>query len=211
MEVNLSIMGRRSTGAFTVNQCLQIKVKPFINYIPKESHFLNGSISWSTGAAISFTLTKNNFGLNLVFNYTKTIECEKRNINYSVNIESLPSNLGKGEVYFFICPFTFKRCKVLYMGYGSLYFKSRKAYKNRIYYASQLSSRLDKHNDKYWSLERSLEKLYIQHPKTHYRGKITHAQKRINSLENKRDYYDQMRWTILPKSLMHLLNLEVGG
>ena len=60
-------------------------------------------------------------------------------------------------------------------------------------------------NDRYWSLERRLEKLYIKHPKTHYKGKTTHAQKRIETLEAKKDYHDQMRWRILPQSIMKMV------
>ena len=73
---------------------------------------------------------------------------------------------------------------------------------NRIYYNSQLSSYNDKHNDKYWKLERQLEKLYPKHPKTHYRGQITKPQNRIKQLEQKMFFHDEMRWRILPQALM---------
>jgi hypothetical protein len=69
----------------------------------------------------------------------------------------------------------------------------------------QLSSYLDKHNDKYWSLKRRLEKLYIKHPKSHYKGKITVPQKRIERLETKRNYHDQLSWGLLPKSIMNMV------
>jgi hypothetical protein len=94
------------------------------------------------------------------------------------------------------------------MGYGSLYFKSREAYRHRICYASQLSSQLDKHNDKYWSLERKLEKLYKQHPKKHYRGRKTAKMQRIERMEQKRDYHEQMRWHTIPVSLLKAMNLR---
>jgi hypothetical protein len=57
------------------------------------------------------------------------------------------------------------------MAYGSLYFKCREAYRCLIYYASQLSSRLDKHNDKYWNPEHKLEKLYKSSPKSIIKAK----------------------------------------
>lgn len=198
-------MGRWSTGAVTVNQCLQINVKNFTKGISKSFHSSNGTINWSTGASLSFAVTKNNYGLSLVLEYSKTFEGEKKNINYTIQIETVPSNLGKGQVYYFVCPFTFKRCRIIYMGYGSQYFKSRKAYRHRLYYPSQLSSHLDSYNNRYWSLESTLEKLYTKHPKRHYKGKITHAQKRIRDLQNKRHYYDQMRWTTLPKFILRKL------
>ncbi|MEO7294363.1 MAG: hypothetical protein ABIW34_14740 [Ginsengibacter sp.] len=126
-------MGRWSTGAITVNDCLRFKIQLFAKEFSKEFALGKGKITWSTGASIAFTITKNNFGLSLNLEYQKTVEGEQTPVNYRVNIESIQSDLGKGEIYFFVCPFTFKRCKTLYMGYGSLYFKSRKVYKHRIY------------------------------------------------------------------------------
>jgi hypothetical protein len=202
-------MGRNTTGAITVNQCLQLKIKTLVEDLSENLKSGKGTITWSSGSSIGFTISKNNFDLSVEIEYQKTIEGLQKPISYKINIETLPSNLGKGEIYYFVCPFSFKRCKVLYMGYGSPYFKSRTAYKHRIYYASQLSSRLDKHNDTYWSLERRLEKLYIKHPKTHYRGEITHAQKLIQRLETKLTYHDHMRWVVLPKSLMNTVPFKV--
>ena len=115
----------------------------------------------------------------------------------------------KGNIYYFICPISGKRCKILYMGYGSNYFKCRKAYQNRIYYPCQLSSRLNLHNDIYWRVERQLENLYPKHPKTHYKGNLTRPQKRIKTLEEKRNFHDEKRWNILPKSLMKRMNLKM--
>ena len=201
-------MGRYTTGAITVNRCLQLNVNTFIKVLPKEFTCFNGTTTWTTGSTISFTITKNNFGLSLVLDYTKTVEGEKKDINYSIQIEKLPSNLGEGQIYYFICPFSLERCRILYMGYGSLFFKSRKAYRHRLYYPSQLSSNLDKHNDIYWILERRLEKLYIKHPKTHYKGIITKPQQRIERLEQKMQFHDERRWNILPKSLMKVMGLR---
>jgi hypothetical protein len=94
------------------------------------------------------------------------------------------------------------------MGYGSLYFKSREAYRHRIYYPSQLSSRLDKHNDKYWNLEHKLEKLYKSRPKSHYKGKKTAKMQRIERLERLQDYHEHMRWRVFPKALLKAMNIR---
>jgi len=199
-------MGRNSTGAISVNQCLFINVNFYLKSIRKNIFPFAGTTSWNTGASITFFLSKDETGLSLELIYTKTIKEEKQNFNYKIKIVPVPSNLGKGNNYYFICPISGKRCKILYMGYGSDYFKSRKAYQNRIYYPSQLSSRLNLHNDKYWSLERGLKTLYTKHPKTHYKGNFTRPQKRIKKLVAKMDYHDNMRWSILPKSLMKIMN-----
>lgn len=197
-------MGRWSTGAITVGECLQIHIAAFAKEIKRGNCDFVGSMTYSNGASITVALTKKEAAYTATLSYTKTTDSEKKAISYEVKITSAPSNLSKGEVYYFVCPFTFKRCKVLYMGYGSQYFKSRQAYRHRIYYPLQLSSQLNKHNDTYWRLERHLEKLLPKHPKTHYKGKSTKPQQRIERLEEKKLHHDEMRWQVLPKSLRKL-------
>ena len=62
--------------------------------------------------------------LNFLIDYTTdypymelkyTLMQDDKQINYRINITSVPSNLGKGEVLYFVCPFTFKRCSKLYL------------------------------------------------------------------------------------------------
>lgn len=198
-------MGRNSTGAISVNECLFINVNFYLKYIHNNIFPFAGSTSWNTGASISFVLSKDEAGLFLELIYSKTIKEEKENFNYKVKIVSVLSNLGKGNNYYFICPISGKRCKILYMGYGSHYFKCRTAYQHRIYYPCQLSSRLNLNNDIYWRVERQLEKLYTKHPKTHYKGEFTQPQKRIKKLEAKRNFHDEIRWEISAKNLMKIM------
>lgn len=196
-------MGRWSTGAITTGQCLRLHVSSFVREIKQGRSLTNGSISWNTGASITVNLFLNDLSATANLQYgKKDHEGNQQQINYNIPIISTPSNLGKGRIYYFVCPFSGKRCKVLYMGYGSLYFKSREAYRHRIYYPSQLSSRLDKHNDKYWSLERKLEGLRGKHPKTHYRGKPTKARQRLERMQRKQEYHEEMRWMVLPVAVM---------
>lgn len=51
--------------------------------------------------------------------------CNDQNRNYEVPLFQLPSNLGAGYVWYFLCPFTQKRCKKLYFING--YFQHREA------------------------------------------------------------------------------------
>ena len=195
-------MGRNSTGAITVNQCLQLHVNIIVKHIRNDVKSYSGRVSWQRGDIIDYRITNDAAGIYLELDYTKG-QTEK--VNYKIPVYPKPSNLGKGFNYYFICPATGHPCKILYLGYGSKYFKSREAYQNRIYYPGQLSSRLNLHNDKYWSLERQLETLYKKHTKSHYRGIVTRPQKRIKRLQEKRDHYDVKRWEVLPKSLMKFM------
>lgn len=198
-------MGRNTTGAITVNQCLFINVNFYLKYIRNNVFPFAGTTSWNTGASITFILSKDETGICLELIYSKTIKEKKESFNYKVRIESVFSNLGKGNNYYFICPISGHRCKILYMGYGSNHFKCRKAYQNRIYYPCQLSSRLNLNNDIYWRVERHLKTLYPKHPKTHYKGNLTRPQKRIKKLEAKRNFHDKIRWEISAKSLMKIM------
>ena len=201
-------MGRNTTGAISVNECLFINVNFYLKYIRNNVFPFAGSTSWNTGASISFLLSKDEVGLFLELIYSKTDKEEKESFNYKVRIETRISNLGKGNCYYFICPISGKRCKILYMGYGSNYFKCRTAYQNRIYYPCQLSSRLNLNNDIYWRVERQLKTLYPKHPKTYYKGNFTRPQQRIKKLQAKRNLHDKIRWEISEKNLMKIMGRQ---
>ena len=179
-------MGRYSTVAITVGECSSLPISTFVKVIKDKTFDLRGLITWESGASLGMTLRNMGERYYLELDYVVTVQGEKFSIKYGLWIIGEPSNLGNGTVYFFICPFKKKFCRRLLMGYGSRYYKCREAYNHRIYYALQLSSRLDKHNDIYWRLERRLEKLYVKHPKEHYRGKPTKASLRLEAMERKK-------------------------
>ena len=195
-------MGRDSTGAITVGQCLQLNVNHFSKHLKDFKGPVSATLTWSSGACMSISLIKQVDQYRLTLNYTHTREGVKKEISYHIYIVSCPSNLGKGEVYYFLCPFKYQRCRVLYMGYGSQYFKSRSAYSHRLYYPCQMSSPLDRHNDSYWRLERLLDKVDYKRLKSHYKGKETRTQKKLEAMRKKRAYHDEMRWKILPKAVL---------
>ena len=51
--------------------------------------------------------------------------------NYKVQLVSSPSNLGKGKTWYFLCPVTEKRCRILYSIDG--HFLHREAFKGCYY------------------------------------------------------------------------------
>lgn len=68
--------------------------------------------------------------------------------------------------------------------------KSRLAYQNRIYYQSQLSSKLYYYNDRYHAINRQLDNLK-EPVKSHYQGKKTRLKKRHENLTEQLYYYDE--------------------
>lgn len=63
--------------------------------------------------------------LNIIYDY------RDENVNYTVQMCSVPSNLRIGVVYYFICPATGKKCKKLYL--YQKYFVSRMAIPGVLY------------------------------------------------------------------------------
>lgn len=161
-------MGRYGTGAINVRAAQRLELR----WLRKQLYFkcfgqnfeLYGYhkqvITWTDGNKIDIEVRNTKTGLYLILSYTIiTRSSEQIYMNYKVQIERVPSNLGAGEVLYFRCPVSNNRCRILYRVYGSHYFKSMKAYKTRIYYPVQMASKnyllLERRNialDKYKAL-----------------------------------------------------------
>jgi hypothetical protein len=105
--------------------------------------------------------------------------------NYKVQLVSSPSNLGKGKTWYFLCPVTEKRCRILYSIDG--HFLHREAFKG-CYYESQIQSKkwreMDKLYGESFKLDSLNEQLYQKYFKKTYAGKPTKRYLRlINRIE----------------------------
>lgn len=100
--------------------------------------------------------------------------------NYKVYLTSTPSNLNKGEIWYFICPQTKKRCRKLYSIGG--YFLHREAF-NGCMYETQTQSKkyrqLDKTLRAYFKSDNLYSELYKKNFKKTYAGKPTQRYLRI--------------------------------
>ncbi|SDS49771.1 hypothetical protein SAMN04515667_2309 [Formosa sp. Hel1_31_208] len=108
---------------------------------------------------------------------------------YKVGLVSVPSNLGKGVIWYFLCPQTNRKCRKLYSISG--YFLHREAFGGCMYESQTQSKQWRYFKSVYgtlFDLERCYDKLYSKHFKTHYRGKPTKRYLRllrqINNLEH---------------------------
>jgi hypothetical protein len=199
-------MGRRSTGLITTGEALRIELSYLIKqgFIKKDKN-LSGILTWTNGSSISFESnysSSDNIYLRLVYTNT-SYDNEVTKHDYKIKLIEFASNLGKGKVLYFVCPQSGKYCRILYKCYGSLIWKSRFAYKIRIYYQSQLSSKLNMYNDKFWTLENKLAKLSKKRKQSFYNGNRTRFSLRIERLKNQYYYYDDLRWIILDKRLRY--------
>ncbi|MEN2282224.1 hypothetical protein AAGF08_08800 [Algoriphagus sp. SE2] len=93
---------------------------------------------------------------------------------YKVRLVSMRSNLGKGRIWFFLCPQTKKRCRKLYSIGG--YFFHREAFRGCMYEAQTQSKKyrqIEKRLKPYFQSEQLYEQLYKKHNKKTYAGKPT--------------------------------------
>lgn len=94
--------------------------------------------------------------------------------NYKVKLVTVPSNLGFGKIWYFLCLVTQKRRRKLYSIGG--YFLHHEAF-HGIMYDSQIQSRYYRNSDKtlgaYFKLDKLYEQLYKKHFKKTYAEKPT--------------------------------------
>lgn len=93
---------------------------------------------------------------------------------YKVYLVAINSNLNKGKVWYFLCPHTQKRCRILYSIGG--YFYHREAFRGCMY-DCQILSKNDRDKLKlmkpYFCLDELYEELYKKNFKKTYAGKPT--------------------------------------
>ena len=140
--------------------------------VPKQR--ISGVISWSRNGEKtgSISLAVNNTAV------CPFMELDYKSngtpINYKVYLASTPSNIGKGVVWYFICPRTRKRCRKLYLIDG--YFYHRSAFKGCMYEKQTYSPKnrwLCRQFEKFYGSDKAFSEIYSKHFKKEYNGKPT--------------------------------------
>ena len=140
----------------------------------KPNQWRSGTVTWSRNenktGSISIRVNTQPESLYLELDY----KCNEAPIKYRVQLISTPSNLGKGVVWYFVCPRTGKRCRKLYL--ADTYFYHRSAFRGCMYEKqtqSKKSRYLDKTLGAYFRTDQLFEQLYQKHFKKQYAGKPT--------------------------------------
>jgi hypothetical protein len=101
--------------------------------------------------------------------------------NYKVYLTSTPSNLNRGEIWYFLCPQTKKRCRKLYLIGG--YFLHREAF-NGCMYETQIKSKkqreIFKIIDHFSNLNNLYDEMYKKNFKKSYARKPTKKYLKLN-------------------------------
>lgn len=163
--------------------------------------------SWTDGNKIGIECHYTNKNQFIRLFYTVSGQHEKQ-YDYQIPLDFVPSNLGKGQVPYFICPEIGKRCRILYRAFGSHKWKCRDAYSKTIFYGSQVCSQFDKFNERYWRLDKQIQSLISgKRKQSHYKGKLTRRYKHLQELIIKQERANYLRWQPenLPESLNELI------
>lgn len=140
----------------------------------KPNQWQSGTITWSRNGSktgsISIRINTNTESPYLELDY----KSNDTPINYQVPLVSITSNIGKGVIWYFVCPHTRKRCRKLYLVGG--YFYHRSAFRGCMYEKQTYSHNnrwLGKQFDKLFNSEKAYEQIYSKYFKKLYNGKPT--------------------------------------
>lgn len=168
-------MPKFSTSPTLFDECKTVSISDLkrFDYLKPNQH-KSGTITWSTNGdktgSISVAVNTNTLTPYLELDY----KCNEAPIKYRVQLVSAPSNLGKGVVWFFICPRSGKRCRKLYL--ADTYFYHRSAFRGCMYEKqtqSKKNRQVNKTLDNYFKRDQLFEQLYKKHLKKQYAGKPT--------------------------------------
>lgn len=163
------------------NEVLQIhisKLKGWDTLTPEQMK--SGTLNWSRNGNTTFSISisiHTHSGqpyIELDYKY------KDEHRNYKVYLTSTPSNLNRGKIWYFICPQTNKRCRILYSIGG--YFLHREAFNGCMYEIQTQSKKyrqLDKTLGAYFKSDNLYSELYKKNFKKTYAGKPTKKYLRI--------------------------------
>lgn len=132
----------------------------------------SGTITWSRNGHVtsSIGIEVNTRFDEVIFSYNYG----DKPVKFTVELVSVPSNIGKGEVWYFLCPYIKKRCSVLY-SVGEL-FLHREACTGYMY-EKQTYSPNNRIKVRLWeklfNSDKLYEELHSKHFRKTYAGKPT--------------------------------------
>lgn len=114
------------------DDCLTLTISFLKKYgYLKPGQFQTGTSTWSVNgherASISLAVNTQAEKPYIELSYSASGEARK----YQIQLVTIPSNIGKGEIWYFLCTATKKLCRKLYLIGG--YFYHREAFKGCMY------------------------------------------------------------------------------
>lgn len=174
-------MAKPHTFPTLYNEALQINISKLKGWGYLDlKQIKSGKLNWSRKGnpigSISIQVNTQNEQPYIELDYKYKDEPRK----YKAYLTKILSNLNRGEIWYFICPQTKKRCRKLYLIGG--YFLHREAF-NGCMYETQTESKKYRQMDKtfgaYFKSDNLYSELYKKHFKKSYAGKPTKKYLRI--------------------------------
>lgn len=174
-------MGRWSSSPTLVSESLVFSIHDLKKwgYIKPNIKVLNGNCTWKRNgeerASIGYNIeTGATSGMITLF-----YKYRDENVVQKFPLVTVPSNLGKGLLWYFLCPTIGKKCRKLYS--FKKYFAHREAFRN-IFYESQITSKSVREFDKYCKIQHKAREAYetflSKHFTPDYNGKQTKKAKK---------------------------------
>jgi hypothetical protein len=166
-------MPRYSSYPVLLDEVLTLKIKDLKKFgLIKKGEIINSSIKWSSsrGNESEILIRVDNIKNVVTLKYT----ADGTQICYNILLTQRTSNLGKGQVYYFLCPNTNKFCRNLYL--ANNYFLHRTATKGAMYDCqtrSKLNRNLIKTFSSYLKIDECYNEIYSKNFKSFYNGKPT--------------------------------------
>lgn len=194
-------MPKQFTFPTLYNDVLQLKIAKLKSWgYLTPGKLVNATLSWNRNgnhqASISILINTKSEKPYIELNYKFNGEPRK----YILYFTTIVSNLKKGLIWYFICPVTKKRCRILYLVDG--YFLHRDAFENCMYETQTRSKKiaaLDKKYGLYFKSDEIYSQYLKKNLKKQYAGKPT---KRYLKLSQQIEYIES-----IPAGTMELLLL----
>lgn len=170
-------MAKSPTFPTLYDECMQLSISDLkqLGYL-KPNHYCSGSIRWTSNGeptgSIGLKVNTTSDQPYLELNYTS----DEKPICYRVTLVTIPSNLGRGIIWAFICPQTGKRTRKLYLVDG--YFLHREAFRGCMYECQTYSKKAR-------AMYRAMDGIFAWDKKPtryfrpYYKGKPTRTLKRL--------------------------------
>lgn len=163
-----------------VEDLRSLSIKDIKRYLKPNTFFDNAVLTYYRGGqrtgsiSLQSQIFDNTGTITLSYNYRS-----EKSIEYEIEVISKPSNLGKGIVWYFVCPKTKKICRTLHLKDG--YYYHRSAFPE-LYYENQILSKNWRKVQKAMEIELSekvWEEYFKKHRKKAYRGIPTKAESKL--------------------------------
>lgn len=198
-------MGRPYTGTDYTTAALTLKVGELRRSgVLTQGREVTATMSWTSGEVLTIESTWTAATPSLLLSFRDT---DGETWTQRVELRTAPSPL-QGTLLFFVCPRSGRTCRKLYRAYYSRGFFHREAFRYRLYYPQQASSKMRLPDRQLQAVERKLSRLQAKRRTTTYRGQPTRRAVRIAQLQEKAEHLEELRWSpeYIPKSFRELFS-----